>query len=76
MRSMCGLKLVNRKNNEELMEMLGLKETLKKIAKTNGVRWYGHVVRRDDDNVQKRALMLEANGQQKRGRPKQTRRQV
>ena len=28
-RSMCGVKLVNRKNMEELMKMLGLKETLK-----------------------------------------------
>ena len=28
-RSMCGVKLVNRKNKEELMEILGLKETFK-----------------------------------------------
>ena len=27
-RSMCGVQLVDRKNMEELMEMLGLKETL------------------------------------------------
>ena len=57
--------------------MLGLKETLDKMTKANGVRWYGHVVRRDDNNVLKKALMLEVNGQRKRRRPKQTwRRQV
>ena len=28
--------------------MLGLKETVVQIAKANGVRWYGHVLRRDD----------------------------
>ena len=31
-RSMCGVKLVDRKSNEELMEMLGLEETLDKMA--------------------------------------------
>ena len=35
------------------------------------------MVRRNDDNVSKRAMMLEVNGQQKRRRPKQPwRRQV
>ena len=39
-RSMCGVKLVDRKNAEELMEMLDLKKTLDRMAKANGVRWY------------------------------------
>ena len=71
-RSMCGVKLVDSKKMEELMEMLGLKETLDRMAKANGVRWYGHVIRRDDDNILKRAMMMEVNGQQKRGRLKMT----
>ena len=50
-RSMCGVKLVDRKNMEELMEMLGLKEALDRMAKANEVRWYGHVIRRDDNNI-------------------------
>ena len=36
-RLMCGVKLVNRKNTEDLMKMLGLKETLDKMAQANGV---------------------------------------
>ena len=44
-RSMCGVKLVNRKNNKEFVEMLGLKQTLDKMAKVNGVLWYGHAHR-------------------------------
>ena len=71
-RSMCGVKLVNRKNTEELMEMLGLKKTLNRMAKANGVRWYGHVIRRENDNILKKAMMIEVNGQPKRGRPKMT----
>ena len=71
-RSMCGVKLVDRKNTEELMKMLGLKKTLDKMAKANGVRWYGHLVRRDDESILKKAMMFEVNGPRKRGRLKQT----
>ena len=46
------------------------------MAKANGVRWSEHVVNRDDDNILKRALMLEMNGQRKRGMPKQTSRRL
>ena len=65
-------KLVDRKNTEDLMKMLGLKETLDKMAQGNGARWYGHVVRRDEESILKKAMMLQENGQRKRGRPKQT----
>ena len=34
-RSICGVKLVDRKNTKELMEMLGLKKTLNRMAKAN-----------------------------------------
>ena len=76
-RSMCGVKLVDRKNMEDLMEMLGLKETLDRMAQVNGVKWYGQVIRRYDDNILIKAMMLEVNGQRKRRRPKMIwRRQV
>ena len=66
-RSMCGVKLVDRKNTEDLMKMLGLGETLDKMAQANGVRWYGHVIRRDEERILKKAMMLQVNGQRKRG---------
>ena len=71
-KSMCRVKLVDRKNREDLMEILGLKETLDRMAKANGVRWYGHVIRKDDDSILKKAMMMEVNGKRKRGRPKLT----
>ena len=75
--SISGAKLVNIKKMEDLMEMLGLKETLDRMAKANGVRWYGHVIGRNDDNTLKKVMMMEVNGKKKRGRPKLTwRRQV
>ena len=70
-RSTCGGKLVERKKMEELIEILGLKETLDRMAKVNGVRWHGHVIRRDD-NILKKAMIMEVNGKRKRGRPRMT----
>ena len=64
--------LVDRKTTEEQMDMLGLKETIDQLATANGVRWYGHVLRRDNDSVLRVALNLEVTGKRKRGRPKKT----
>ena len=44
-RVMCSVKLVDKRNTEEQMDMLRLKEAADKLAKANGVRWYGHVLR-------------------------------
>ena len=71
-RAMCGAKLMEKKRTEDLMEMLGLKETVVQMAKANGVRWYGHVLRRDDGHVLRKALEFEVKGKRKRGRPKKT----
>ena len=38
-RAMCGAKLTEKKRTEDLIEMLGLKETVVQTAKANGVRW-------------------------------------
>ena len=54
------------------MEMLGLKETVVQMAKANGVRWYSHVLRRDDGHVLRKALEFKVKGKRKRGRPKKT----
>ena len=54
------------------MEMLGLKETVVQMAKANGVRWYGHVLRRNDGHVLRKALEFEVKGKRKRRRPKKT----
>ena len=38
-RAMCGAKLMEKKRTEDLMELLGLKETDVQMAKANGVSW-------------------------------------
>ena len=66
-RTMCGTKLMEIKRTEDLMEVLGLKERVVQMAKVNGVRWYGHVLRRDDGHVLRKALEFEVRGKRKRG---------
>jgi len=36
------------------------------------VRWYGHVLRRDDGHVLRKALEFEVRGKRKPGQPKKT----
>ena len=46
------------------------------MAKANGVRWYGHVLRRDDGHVLRKALEFKVKGKRKRGRPCKWRRRA
>ena len=62
MRAMCSQKVVDRKMTEEQMNMLKLKETTDWFAIANGVRWYRHVLKGDDDSVLRFALDLKVIG--------------
>ena len=61
-RAMCGVQLNDKKRSTDLMFMLGLNETMDQLAMANSVCWYGHVLRREDDHVLRRALGFEADG--------------
>ena len=60
-RVMCGVKLMEKKRTEDLMEMLGLKETAVQMAKANRVR-----------HVLGKVLEFEVRDKRKPGRPKKT----
>ena len=70
--AMCGAKKMEKKRTEYLMEMLGLKDTVVQMAKANGVRWFVHVLRRDDGHILRKVLEFEVKSKRKRGRPKKT----
>ena len=55
-RAMCGAKLMEKKRSDDPTEMLGLKKTVVQMAKANGVKWYGHVLKRDDGHVLRKVL--------------------
>ena len=73
-RAMCSVKKLDRRNREKLMDMLGIKESLDRMAKASStsMRWYGHVLRKEDENVIVKALKFEVSGSRGRERPKQT----
>ena len=54
--ALCGAKPMEKKRTEDLMEMLGSKEAVVQMAKANGVRFYGHVLRRDEGHVLRKSL--------------------
>ena len=51
-RWMCGIKLKDRLPSKELRERLGV-DDIALILQQNMLRWYGHVLRKDDDWVKK-----------------------
>ena len=50
-RAMCGVQLKDRKRSTDLMLLFGLKEAIDQLAMANSVRWYGHVLWREDGHV-------------------------
>ena len=47
-------------------------EYVDQLAIANSVRWYGHVLRREDGYVLRRAFDFEVDGQRKKWRPRRT----
>ena len=67
---MCGVQLNDRKRSTDLIFMLGLKETIDQLAMAHIVHWYGHVLRREDGYILRRALDYEVDGHRKKARLK------
>ena len=65
--AICGVKLLDKKNTEELMKMLNLKEVANKLARVNGMRWYGHVLKRPGEGALMKATAHELDGKLKQG---------
>ena len=52
-RWMCGVKLKDRLPSKELRERLGV-DDIALVLQQNRLRWYRHVLRKDDDDWQRR----------------------
>ena len=44
------------------MDMFGIKEALDRMAKASSVRWYGHVLKKEDENAIMKALRFKVSG--------------
>ena len=66
-RAMCGLQLKDRKRSKDLMLMLSLNETIDQLGMANSIRWHGHVLRREDGHVERRAWDLRLKVNKRKG---------
>ena len=60
------------KKEPRINEFAGFKDTLDGLARGSGVRWYGHVLRRDSGDVLRRALDFQVAERRGRGRSNMT----
>jgi len=59
---MCGVKLKDRLPSKELRERLGV-DDIALVLQQNRLRWYGHVLRKEDDDWVKKCMEYEVEGQ-------------
>jgi hypothetical protein len=57
------------RTNQELYQLCG-ENYIVKFCKLSRVRWAGHVIRQDDDELSRRVLLSETGGKRPRGRPR------
>jgi len=60
-RWMCGVKLKDRLPSKELRERLGI-DDIALVLQQNRLRWYGHVLRKEDDGWVKKCMEYEVEG--------------
>ena len=74
-RWMCGVKLQDRIPSKGLSERLGLHDIIS-VLQRNMLRWYGHMLRKEDNDWVKKCMEYEVEGVRPRGRPKKTWRKI
>ena len=57
LKSICSMKLVDKRNPNMLIDMLRFKEAADKLARVNGVRWYGRVLKRPEEDILTKAMV-------------------
>jgi len=72
---MCNVKVKDRVPSNELTERLGIDHIIL-ILKQNRLRWYGHVLRKEDTDWVKKCTEYEVEGSRPTGRPKRTWKEV
>ncbi|VDO85005.1 unnamed protein product [Heligmosomoides polygyrus] len=66
----AGVTRMDRIRNEAIRQKFGVAPIADKMCEAR-LRWYGHVLRGNEDSVRKIGLEVEVSGKRPRGRPKQ-----
>ena len=59
------------RQNSKLRERLGLDDIIS-VVQRNRLQWYGHMLRKEDNDWVKKCMQYEVEGARPRGRPKKT----
>ena len=69
LRWMCGVTKLDKIRNERIRGTTKVGEITKKVQERR-LKWYGHVMRREEHCVGRRAMEMKVQWRRKRGRPK------
>ena len=70
-RWMGGISLKDKRTNEELRRLVGV-EPITTFIKSSRLRWYGHVMRKGDEDWVKKCMEHRVEGRRPVGRPRKT----
>ena len=70
-RWMCDVKVKDGVPSKELRPRLKIDDIIS-VLQQNKMRWYGHVLQKEDNDWVKKCLEYEVEGAKPRGRPKRT----
>ena len=68
---MCGISLKDRRTNEELRRLVGV-EPITTFIRCSRLRWYGHVMRKGDEDWVKKYMEYRVERRRPVGRPRKT----
>ena len=68
-RWMCAVKKLDKIRNERIRKTTKVGDITKKVQERR-LKWYGHVMRREEHYVGRMAMVMKVQGRRKRGRPK------
>ena len=68
-RWMCGVFMKDRRTSEELRRLVGV-EPITTVIRSGRLRWYGHVMRKGDDDWVKKCMEFRVEDRIPVGRPK------
>jgi len=74
-RWMCGVKSQDRVPSKDLKGRLELEDIIS-VRLWNKLRWYGHVLRKEDNDLVKKCMEYKVEGTWPRGKPKKTWRDI
>ena len=70
-RWMCGISMKDRKTNEELRRLVGV-EPITTVIRSGRLRWYGHVMKKGEEDWVKKCMEFRVEGRRPIGRPRRT----